>query len=186
MSYQRIKLEFFFPILFLLLSFILCISISSKVKFISFNRTERSFQEREILCIGGNSEWNRTWGVYEEDFEDIARSVTRDSIGNYFIVGDSNNDTSSYDIGFLLKYDVDGNYIWNQTWHGNGIVDCRDVAVDSSNDIYVTGSIRNNGISVVNTLKFNSTGKLEWNSTWGGEFYSEGLGITIPRRPILR
>ena len=75
-------------------------------------------------------------------------------------------DANSMDT-ILVKYDSDGNEIWNRTWGGFGKDHANDVAVNTQGDIYLagyTGSFGANGYDLL-LMKYNSTGHKEWNKT---------------------
>jgi len=64
-----------------------------------------------------------------------------------------------------LKYDLDGNLIWNVTWGGGSSDFGRGVFV-YGDYIYVVGDI---GYSDVFLLKYDLDGNLIWDTTWGGD-----------------
>jgi hypothetical protein len=74
--------------------------------------------------------------------------------------------TSSDHEIWLLKYDNSGNLLWNVTWgewgtysSGNG------VALDASDNVYITGDTRVSSSDLVLVLKYNNTGDLKWHYT---------------------
>ena len=73
-----------------------------------------------------NPIWNRTcnWGS--------ANSVVDDN-NNLYLVG-----SWPYK-AVVLKYDKDGNFIWNRTWGNNVVDDCAYSIARASNNIYVVG-----------------------------------------------
>ena len=77
-------------------------------------------------CMG-DVIWQREFDTGEED--EVANGVAVDSNKNVIIVG--------YDPGTIVKYDSNGNKLWNQEVSSNLLVT---VATDSSNNIIVGGS----------------------------------------------
>ncbi len=117
----------------------------------------------------GSLLWQRTWGG---NGTDQPSSVEVDSAGNIYVVGITNSFTHSpscpgcFDV-FILKFDPAGNLIWQKTWGDSWQYFAKGVAVDSSDNIYVTGQSSNyNGIQTF-ILKINSTGQLIWQRAWG-------------------
>lgn len=114
--------------------------------------TSRSYGSggSDILILKYNStgdlKWYRTWGGIQDDFgSDVVVN------GSFvYVVGDVNSDTT------ILKYDLDGNLIWNYTRelpatdeHTKGI------AIDGKGGIYVCGLFGwGTGISDAFIMKF--------------------------------
>lgn len=126
----------------------------------------------------GQLEWNKTWGGLDTD---SGFDIAIDSTGNIFITGY----TSSYgavtsDI-ILIKFDTNGNLVWNFTWGYNLPDKGNTLIIDSSDFIYIVGSTQNIGAgnSDIVLLKFNGSGILQWNKTWGGQNYDIGYGIAL-------
>jgi hypothetical protein len=84
--------------------------------------------------MNGNLIWNETW---DGSYDDYAHSITVD--GSYIYVAGS---TESFGTGYcdavILKYDLNGNLIWNKTWGRIDDDGAYSITVDSSY-IYVAG-----------------------------------------------
>lgn len=67
------------------------------------------------------------------------------------------------------------------TWGGSGAESAYDIARDSSNNTYIVGYTTSfgAGVSDICLLKFNSSGGLEWNQTYGGIDREWGTSIAI-------
>ncbi len=114
----------------------------------------------------GTQLWYRIWGGV---YNDIFTNIDMDKEGckwyiylsTYHTTSGGNSDMS------LVKYDTDGNLIWDRTWGGSGNDDIGTVSVDrSTHSIYLSGSYNNNYDASL--LKYNSTGDLQWYRIWGG------------------
>jgi len=85
--------------------------------------------------------WTRQWGT---DKSAVGYSVAVDSSGNVFVTGytdgdiDGNTNSGVEDI-FLTKFDNDGEKLWTKQWGTDKHDDSTSVAVDSNDNIYVTG-----------------------------------------------
>jgi len=101
-----------------------------------------------------------------------------DSTGNLYITGTTRSfGAGSYDI-FLTKYDPFGKSLWNRTWGYSGRDTAMfyeenryreaDMALDSKDNIYVTGLTGSHPNTNLCIIKYNSTGTQLWNRTWGG------------------
>ncbi|MFX0095363.1 MAG: hypothetical protein ACFFBD_26750, partial [Candidatus Hodarchaeota archaeon] len=123
----------------------------------------------------GNLLWNRTWGA---SLYDEGTDIVIDKDG--FIYTAAHTQTQSHGEDFvLIKWDADGNQIWNKIWPSNYDEYCNEIAVDRYG-IYAFGSI----MSVSNQsnfllVKWSSTGNQLWNRTWGTSYDEFGLGIAL-------
>ena len=123
-------------------------------------------------------QWNRTWGGIDDDF---GREVAVDSSDNVYVAGSTYNfGAGSGDI-VLVKYDSSGVQQWNRTWGGIDDDFGRGVAVDSSDNVYVSGGTKSFGAGSWDTVlvKYDSSGVQQWNRTWGGieEDFSRGVVV---------
>ena len=122
--------------------------------------------------------WNITWGgiAFEAGF-----SIELDSSNNIFVAGI----TSSFGAGgtdlSLLKFNSLGQLQWNKTWGGTDVDSAWGLVLDSSEDIYLGGGTENfgPGLSAGAFVKFDSSGQLQWNTTWGGSGEDYFTGIVI-------
>ncbi len=125
---------------------------------------------------GGTNQWIKSFGT---PFDDFSNGIAVDSSGNIYISGytkgDFDNDsiTANPDI-ILLKYNPSGTKIWHKQIgtsfddRGNGI------AIDTSNNIYITGYSKgdldnntNSGKSDAFLMKFDSGGSKQWTKLIG-------------------
>ncbi len=118
-------------------------------------------------------EWFVTWG---KDQQEEGRSIEIDSSGNIYIAGFTNSSINKEDF-LLIKYNDDGEEQWNFTWGGIGYDVCNDIAIDSSDNIYMVGVTNSYGAGGLDPvlLKVDSSGSLEWNLTDGNsrdDYYS--------------
>ncbi|MEO0088780.1 MAG: SBBP repeat-containing protein, partial [candidate division WOR-3 bacterium] len=109
----------------------------------------------------GNLLWERRYDGQEND-EDVATFLFVDNDGNVYVTGYSYCYGTSYDY-LTLKYDSDGNLLWERRYNGSGNGDdvaCA-VAVDNLGNVYVTGYSFGSGTSYdYATLKYDSDGNL--------------------------
>ena len=120
----------------------------------------------------GDILWNKTWGGIASD---AGHGISIDSKDNIYVTGE----TESFGAGsvdmFLAKYNSSGKQLWNKTWgdiesqYGYGI------AVDLSDDIYITGT----GGNMMFIVKYNSSGGQMWNCTWGQDYGAYGYEIVV-------
>jgi uncharacterized delta-60 repeat protein len=122
----------------------------------------------------GDVEWER---IILSSSQDLGQDIAIDSSNNIYIVGD----TGPYGDIIILKYNNSGTQLWNTTWdlgysdhnYGYGI------KVDKFDDIYVGGySVISGERSEIVLIKYNKSGTQLWNTTWGGQDWDFGYGVS--------
>ncbi|HMS65218.1 MAG TPA: SBBP repeat-containing protein, partial [Ignavibacteria bacterium] len=103
--------------------------------------------------------------------DDVPVSLTVDLNGNVLVTGYTNTINSFQDY-LTIKYDSNGVSQWIRTFNGaeNYFDKAYDVKTDSLNNVYVTGqNIKfTDGTSDIVTLKYNSSGTLQWSKLYDG------------------
>ncbi|GAH79755.1 unnamed protein product, partial [marine sediment metagenome] len=165
----------------------------------------------------GDHLWTATWGgSCESYYQDVGTDVAVNSDGDVLVVGyfqgsaDFNPDPVGENIlsswgstdAFINYLRSDGTYIGAGVWGGTGYDGALDLSVDSSNNVYVTGSFEgysdfnpfggvlyknSNGESDAYLSKFHTeTTFLVWDgaSTWGGAEDDSGSGVGVYDRGI--
>ena len=161
----------------------------------------------------GNFIWAKSMGSSDYDY---CTSMTIDkSHSNVYIVGNFGgavdfNPSNAIDMkysfgqndGFISKFDVNGNYVWTQTFGGKTFDFISDISINLNNEIFVTGNIsdtvyfenKQHKLYAKNLgtfgfiAKYNSDGKYVWSqkigdgachgvsisNDYGGNIYVEG------------
>lgn len=119
----------------------------------------------------GTNVWTQQhWGA-----SFFARSLALDSYGNIFVVGFvlSENQDANNNI-FLTKLNADGAEAWTKQWGTSGNDYGNSVAVDSTGNIYVTGSAEGSldgnmsmGKADIFLTKWDANGTKAWTRQWG-------------------
>jgi hypothetical protein len=124
----------------------------------------------------GNSLWNTTLGG---NLNSWGYGCALDPSGNLCVTGEVTNATTQSGDVFLGKVAPTGNVLWSTSWHGVYYNQGLRLSVNSKGDIYVVGEINYapSGHYDAIILKFNSTGRFLWNTTWGGPDTDEFNGI---------
>ena len=128
----------------------------------------------------------KTWGGAGNDYP---RSILTDPDDNLFISGVTSSFGAEADEAYLsplqdelnggagdfllLKYDADGNLLWQKIWGGPQNETEPTLTRDQAGNIYILGSTRSFGAGDRDfaLLKCNSQGELLWARTWGGPGY---------------
>ncbi|NIR51354.1 tandem-95 repeat protein [candidate division KSB1 bacterium] len=101
---------------------------------------------------------------------DVATALAVNQFGDLYMTGESWSADSGFDY-LTLKYDSDGNVLWQQRYNGadNGEDKAAAVGLDPAGNICVTGKSWNSetGFDYV-TLKYDSEGTLLWQKRYNG------------------
>ncbi len=118
----------------------------------------------------GQQEWIARYNG-PENGNDISLSLKFDNEGNLIVVGRSYGINTGGDY-ITIKYSSSGQELWvmRYTSQGNHLDDPSSFAIDSSDNIYVTGTSNGNYA----TLKYDSSGIQRWISYYGTSLSGDG------------
>lgn len=156
------------------------------------------------LDVSGNLVWAKSIGGTGSDG---GYYITIDTAENLLITGifsgttdfDPSGSTSNLTANgmediFILKLDVNGNFIWAVSAGGTSIDQGSELITDANNNVYITGqfegtvdfdpgastnNLTSNGSQDVFILKLNSSGNFVWAKSVGGASLDQGNSITI-------
>jgi len=122
--------------------------------------------------------WNRTWGGSEYD---ECSAIAVELSNSIYLAGNTESFGAGENDMCLVKYDSTGVQLWNRTWGGSDYDECRDIALDSENNIYLTGDTESRweGFDDICLVKFDNSGELQWNHTWGERFNEDSYALTL-------
>jgi Immunoglobulin domain/Beta-propeller repeat len=138
------------------------------------------------LNSSGNVLWAQQPGRSSSTTFDMGNSIALDNVGNVYIAGDfaqtnyfgTNLLTSAANFiidGFVVKCDMDGNYLWAAQNQANGSLS-QGVAADSFGNCYVVGS---QSPSQVYLDKYDTNGNLVWALTPVHSANSGAYGVAL-------
>lgn len=140
------------------------------------------------LKVDNNNKGSGWPQIYDKGVEDSSCGVVIDSQGNIIVSGYTYNfiDYSTEELDFLtIKYDSEGNELWNVTYDSGTFDMAWDVAIDSSDNIIVYGfnasSIDDSqNLSIyLRVVKFNKDGLQLWNVSYKNGVDNYPGGITV-------
>jgi uncharacterized delta-60 repeat protein len=117
----------------------------------------------------GNQLWVARYNGPANGF-DLAYALALDNAGNVYVTGWSQGNFTDADYA-TIKYDSSGSQIWVARYNGpaSGEDKASAVAVDSADNVYVTGSSTGNGTgSDYTTIKYDSDGNQLWVARYNG------------------
>jgi uncharacterized delta-60 repeat protein len=133
------------------------------------------FRQDDYITIKYNSSGTVEWEMRYDgpgNYHDVAYSIAVDQNENVYVTGGSSGvgGTTRYDYA-TVKYNSGGNEIWVARYNHNDFNDtANEIAIDDSNNIYVTGSSDGTSLGIPNyaTVKYNSAGNELWVSRYTG------------------
>jgi uncharacterized delta-60 repeat protein len=102
---------------------------------------------------------------------DAAWAIALDGLGNVCVSGSSYGSAKTGHDFITLKYDTNGNLLWEKSYNGPGNGDDRAtaIAVDAAGNVYVTGESYGVGSGYdYATLKYDTNGNLLWKMRYNG------------------
>nr|HMS35287.1 SBBP repeat-containing protein [Ignavibacteria bacterium] len=140
--------------------------------------TSESSNSHDFCTIKYDQSGQQQWVsvLINPALRDEPANITMDNMGNIYILGQSFNSTGFYTS--LIKYDNNGNEVWNvktdSVGHNDGYYYNKiSFILDGENYIYVGTTYGN----YCCTIKYNSNGVQQWLSKFNRE--SKGLGVNI-------
>ena len=140
----------------------------------------------------GNILWQKRWGGNKDDYFYNILQITE---GEFVAVGYSystdidglpNKGVYGSNDAIIVKYDKDGNMLWQMNWGGNGsdyfnnIIETNDdnlVAIGGFRSTNIEGLLNKGEVDAV-IVKFDKDGKVLWQKSWGGN-YSDGFQFAL-------
>ena len=126
----------------------------------------------------GTLQWDRTLGGTSDD---RCFGITVDSSDNIIVTGFTLSDGAGGNDIIIAKYNSSGTLQWDRTLGGTGNEFGWGVAVDSSDNIVITGFTESDGAGNRDFLiaKYNSSGTIQWQRTLGGTSIDVGYDVTV-------
>jgi hypothetical protein len=164
------------------------------------SRTSRGNNDNFVikLTTDGNFAWVKEFGGANEE---RATGVVLDSNNNILVTGlfndnvdfnpaplETNTVTGTYADGFVLKLDASGGFLWAKGFGGSSFDYAEAIAVDSNNNVYVTGRYNGNvdfdpGVGITTIAGSASIGafvlKLNSDGTFGFARGFDGTGTDV-------
>ncbi|MCK4822576.1 hypothetical protein KA005_42825 [bacterium] len=142
------------------------------------------------LTSSGDIEWEKTYGGSEAPYwfsSDIAYSIQQTSEGGYIVAGSNESfNTDPYDPRadfWVLKLTSSGDIEWQKTYGGDYGDTAYSIQQTSDGGYIVAGELMSTFVGHLTDLwilKLYSTGDIEWQKTYGGDYnYAYSIQQTI-------
>jgi len=127
-----------------------------------------------VVAQVGSPYWIATLGTGSYD---LGYGIAVDSSDNVYITGYTDSaGAGGYDI-LVAKYNSSGTIQWQRTLGGSGTDAASGIAVDSSGNVYVTGTTFSPDTVVI--AKYDNSGTLQWQRTLGGSGNHKGFAVAV-------
>jgi prepilin-type N-terminal cleavage/methylation domain-containing protein len=115
----------------------------------------------------GALSWSKTWGGTNPD---TATSLVQTTDGGYLVTGEQASYTAGVYNAFLAKYDSFGTLSWSKTWGGASNDHANSLVATTDGGYIIAGKTSSFGAGNYDAFlaKYDSSGTLSWNKTWGG------------------
>ncbi|MHA1474711.1 MAG: hypothetical protein ACTSQ5_05945 [Promethearchaeota archaeon] len=135
---------------------------------------ENDLVNKKISPASSQTIWNQTWDGPSDEY---AESVWGDGTYLYTTGGTDSFGAGGFDL-FIIKWDTDGNQIWNKTWGGGGFDTGKSIWGDGTY-LYTTGITVNFGAGNDDLLliKWDTDGNEIWYKTWGNVLEDTGHSV---------
>jgi hypothetical protein len=125
----------------------------------------------DYATIKYDSSGTQLWAArYHAVYYDAAYAIALDTSGNVYVTGESTGSGTYRDYA-TIKYDTNGNQLWVARYRGPGNWDdiAQGIALDTSGNVYVTGSSYGSGTyRDYATIKYDSLGNQLWAARYNG------------------
>ena len=122
------------------------------------------------LLLKYDSSGNLLWETTQPPWDYSGRDVTVGASGNVYVTGTSNFSNNPLNDYLTLKYDGNGNLLWDRTYDSSGMDRAYGIAVDAYENVYIAGTSEGTYLIV-----YDSDGNLINDSGSGGEAYDIAL-----------
>ncbi|MHA1375727.1 MAG: SBBP repeat-containing protein [Promethearchaeota archaeon] len=125
----------------------------------------------------GSLLWQKYWGGSDRDY---GSELIVDSFDNIYVAGETNSYGAGSGDTYILKYNSTGAKIWEVLWGGTNSEALSKIALDSNDEIYITGGTRIGDWYKIYLVKYNHSGSVIWERIWDLGFtvdYSEDMVI---------
>jgi len=123
----------------------------------------------------GVIQWQRNLGGTSTE---RGNGIALDSANNVYVTGYTQTSPALQD-WLLVKYNSSGVLQWQKRLDATNASGAAAIAIDSSDNVYLTGNIDTGGSYQLKVAKFNSSGVVQWQKLLGDSGTESGEGIAL-------
>ena len=122
----------------------------------------------------GNMEWQQTFGGSDYD---CGHAVQQTADGGYIVTGETHSYGAGQSDVYLIKTDALGNMEWQQTFGGSDYDGAFHVRQTTDGGYIIGGATNSYGAGLCDfyMVKTDALGNMEWQQTFGGSDWDDGL-----------
>ena len=136
----------------------------------------------------GDILWTRQLGMTGED---IGFGIATDDFGNAYVTGYTSGDLTKPNAGaldgYVIKFDGEGNVVWQDQFGGSSNDVGQEISVDAAGNVYVAGATAAGPLVGASNLanedvllrKYDAAGQLVWNKQFGSSDFEQGMAIAV-------
>lgn len=124
-----------------------------------------SYAKLSKFDTNGNLLWSKSIQSASASNTSFFNGVVIDDTDNsVYVSGSIDGATNINYARIIMKLDSSGNYLWSERFGSNTIYDVTNMGIDSSGNVYVSGSCQGGAINKnsIFARKYNSSGTLQW------------------------
>jgi hypothetical protein len=117
---------------------------------------------KNIQTIKLNNNFGLEWvKTFDGGLDDVAKTIGVDDFGNVYIGGYTKN-TDQKEKSIVIKYDANGNELWQKKMLNEAKSEVAEVQVLPSGEVYVVGQLQQANNQEIVTIKYAQNGVIEW------------------------
>lgn len=160
-------------------------TIDIKIEPINFFNSPPHLRVPKVVNHMKNSGWPQ---IYDKGIEDSASAIAIDSQGNIIVTGYTGYITKTFseEVDFLtIKYDSEGNELWNVTYDSGSFDYAWDITIDSADNIILLGFNWTSYEDLqelnlyIRIVKYDKDGVKQWNVTYHKAINNYPGGIKV-------
>jgi hypothetical protein len=129
-------------------------------------------------------QWEQTFDGYGLD--DEGTGLVLDNLGNILVCGFCKKQNEGKNF-VVVKFDSNGNIIWNYEKDYGGNDEAKKIAIDNNNNTYIVGEFVQNNDKDLITIKLNSNGVSVWEKEYrnSGDDKAEALKVDVAQNVYI-
>jgi hypothetical protein len=144
---------------------------------------EEGAEDRAQYIVKLDATGQESWRIETPDRRsfDLPQNVAVNGQGHAFLAASVEEESIDASV---TRYDADGHVIWTTTWGGAASEYVFDVALDSEDNVFVVGKLRDNGAGVTQAFvtKLDAQGNLSWTQTFDARNDENATEIGVDSR----